>query len=103
MGRVKAAMEAKLAAAFNPVRLEISDDTDHHKGHSGARDGGDAFDDIDDDEDTDPGEKREGSGRGTRDAASSVALAVLVCGHVYHAKCHVPFASCPSCWLVVEH
>ena len=42
MGRVKAAMEAKLAAAFNPVRLEISDDSDHHKGHSGARDGGES-------------------------------------------------------------
>ena len=42
MGSVSAAMQAKLSAAFNPVRLEISDDSSHHKGHSGARHGGES-------------------------------------------------------------
>lgn len=42
MGTVRAAMEAKLSATFNPTRLEVSDDSDHHKGHSGAREGGES-------------------------------------------------------------
>lgn len=42
MGRVRTAMETKLAAAFQPERLEVVDDSDHHKGHSGAREGGES-------------------------------------------------------------
>ena len=30
-------IETKLSAAFAPERLEIIDESDHHKGHSGAR------------------------------------------------------------------
>jgi BolA protein len=37
MGEVADAMVRKLRAAFDPERLEITDDSDRHGGHSGAR------------------------------------------------------------------
>lgn len=33
-------MQAKLQAAFSPEILEISDDSESHRGHGGYRDGG---------------------------------------------------------------
>ena len=33
-------MREKLTAHFNPISLEILDDSDHHAGHSGAKAGG---------------------------------------------------------------
>lgn len=32
-------IRAALASAFSPVRLEVRDDSHHHAGHAGARDG----------------------------------------------------------------
>lgn len=37
---VKETMEAKLAAAFAPVHLAVSDDSEQHHGHGGWREGG---------------------------------------------------------------
>ncbi len=33
-------IEAKLMAAFTPSALTVTDDSHHHAGHSGAREGG---------------------------------------------------------------
>jgi len=40
MGNVSDALQQKLNDAFAPVRLEIQDDSEKHRGHSGARPGG---------------------------------------------------------------
>ena len=37
MGAILDAIQAKLTAAFQPVRLEIEDDSARHAGHGGAR------------------------------------------------------------------
>ena len=37
---MKQQIETKLRAAFQPVELEILDESDRHKGHSGYREGG---------------------------------------------------------------
>lgn len=37
---VKETMETKLAAAFEPVHLVVSDDSEQHHGHGGWREGG---------------------------------------------------------------
>lgn len=42
MGQVTQAIQDKLTAAFQPVRLEVVDDSARHAGHAGARDGGES-------------------------------------------------------------
>jgi BolA protein len=42
MGAVAETIRRKLDAAFAPERLEVVDDSDKHKGHSGAREGGES-------------------------------------------------------------
>jgi BolA protein len=42
MGGVAETIRDKLTAAFAPVRLEVEDDSARHKGHAGAREGGDS-------------------------------------------------------------
>ena len=42
MGVTAEAIRAKLTEAFRPSRLEIEDDSARHKGHAGARDGGES-------------------------------------------------------------
>ncbi|UDF04407.1 BolA family transcriptional regulator [Asticcacaulis sp. AND118] len=42
MGKIRDSIETKLTAAFAPLRLEVYDDSDKHKGHSGAREGGES-------------------------------------------------------------
>ncbi|MEQ8404158.1 MAG: BolA family protein [Oceanicaulis sp.] len=42
MQHVKQRLEEKLAAAFAPEALEISDDSALHAGHAGAREGGES-------------------------------------------------------------
>lgn len=37
---VKETMTRKLQAAFAPVSLEVIDESDHHRGHGGWREGG---------------------------------------------------------------
>ena len=39
-GPVAAAMREKLTAAFAPASLEVIDESDQHRGHSGSREGG---------------------------------------------------------------
>ena len=40
MGAVAETIRHKLGAAFSPIRLDVVDDSDRHKGHAGAREGG---------------------------------------------------------------
>ena len=40
MGLVSRTIEEKLKRAFAPESLEVVDDSDRHKGHVGAREGG---------------------------------------------------------------
>lgn len=42
MGAVTETIRHKLDAAFSPTRLDVVDDSDRHKGHSGAREGGES-------------------------------------------------------------
>jgi BolA family transcriptional regulator, general stress-responsive regulator len=42
MGAIIEAIRDKLNAAFEPVRLEIEDDSARHAGHAGARPGGES-------------------------------------------------------------
>ncbi len=42
MGAVTEAIRDKLETAFQPLRLEIEDDSHRHAGHSGAREGGES-------------------------------------------------------------
>lgn len=42
MGKITACLTARLTETFRPLRLEIHDDSDKHKGHSGAREGGES-------------------------------------------------------------
>ena len=37
---VKRRIESKLREAFAPVRLEVIDESEHHRGHAGWREGG---------------------------------------------------------------
>jgi len=41
-GAIAETMREKLAAAFQPGRLEIVDDSARHQGHAGAREGGES-------------------------------------------------------------
>ncbi len=42
MGAVAKTIQDKLSAAFSPTRLEVEDDSARHKGHAGAREGGES-------------------------------------------------------------
>lgn len=42
MGVVAETIRRKLETAFSPERLEVVDDSDRHKGHAGAREGGES-------------------------------------------------------------
>lgn len=42
MGAVSEAIRRKLEQALSPIRLEITDDSDKHAGHSGHREGGES-------------------------------------------------------------
>jgi BolA protein len=42
MGAISEAIRNKLTAAFRPTRLEIEDDSARHRGHAGAREGGES-------------------------------------------------------------
>lgn len=42
MGEVGEAIRVKLQAAFDPRRLEVTDESHRHAGHSGARPGGES-------------------------------------------------------------
>jgi len=42
VGQIRDSIVSKLTAAFAPAVLEVVDDSDHHQGHSGAREGGES-------------------------------------------------------------
>lgn len=42
MGAIFEAIRDKLTAAFEPIRLEIEDDSERHRGHAGHRPGGES-------------------------------------------------------------
>ena len=42
MGAIADIIRSKLEEAFAPTRLEVQDDSAKHKGHSGAREGGES-------------------------------------------------------------
>ena len=41
-GPIAARMRTRLEEAFQPVRLEVVDDSARHAGHAGTRDGGES-------------------------------------------------------------
>jgi BolA protein len=42
MGAIADSIRDKLTAAFQPTRLEVEDDSARHRGHAGAREGGES-------------------------------------------------------------
>jgi BolA protein len=42
MGPISDAIRSKLSDAFQPTRLEVEDDSARHRGHAGAREGGES-------------------------------------------------------------
>jgi len=42
MGAISETIRQKLAAAFQPIRLELEDESARHRGHAGAREGGES-------------------------------------------------------------
>lgn len=46
MGAVRDRIEAKLRERFAPEALEVRDDSDRHRGHAGAREGGESHFDV---------------------------------------------------------
>jgi BolA protein len=42
MGPVARGLSDKLTAAFQPIRLELVDDSEKHRGHAGHREGGES-------------------------------------------------------------
>lgn len=42
MGEIADTLRAKLSQAFDPLRLEVVDDSARHHGHAGARPGGES-------------------------------------------------------------
>lgn len=42
MGKTRDSIVTKLTVAFAPLHLEVNDDSDKHKGHSGAREEGES-------------------------------------------------------------
>ena len=42
MGAIAEVIRDKLTEAFQPIRLEIEDDSARHRGHAGAREGGES-------------------------------------------------------------
>jgi BolA protein len=46
MGEVAARIEAKLREAFDPLRLEVVDASERHRGHGGWREGGESHFDV---------------------------------------------------------
>jgi BolA protein len=42
MGAIAEAIRDKLTKAFAPTRLEVEDDSARHRGHAGAREGGES-------------------------------------------------------------
>ena len=46
MGAVAETIRRKLQAAFTPAKLEVTDQSDKHAGHSGSREGGESHFDV---------------------------------------------------------
>jgi BolA protein len=46
MGAVVETIRSKLEAAFTPTKLQVTDQSDKHAGHSGAREGGESHFDV---------------------------------------------------------
>jgi BolA protein len=46
MGAVAETIRRKLEGAFAPAKLEVTDQSDKHAGHSGAREGGESHFDV---------------------------------------------------------
>ena len=46
MGEVASGIEAKLREAFSPERLEVTDQSERHRGHGGWREGGETHFDV---------------------------------------------------------
>jgi BolA protein len=78
MGAVSETIRRKLAAQFQPIRLDVVDDSDRHSGHSGARDGGESHFNI-----VIEAQAFEGVGRVQRQRAVYAALAEELAGPVH--------------------
>ena len=78
MGVVAARIRLKLDEAFAPMRLEIQDDSAKHKGHSGAREGGESHFSV-----RIVSERFEGLNRVARQRLINAALAEELAGPVH--------------------
>jgi BolA protein len=78
MGVVADRIRLKLDEAFAPVRLEVQDDSAKHKGHSGAREGGESHFSV-----RIVSERFEGMGRVARQRLINAALAEELAGPVH--------------------
>ena len=78
MGVVAEAIRTKLSAAFQPVRLEVVDDSARHHGHAGAAPGGETHFNV-----VIEAAAFEGLGRVQRQRAVYAALAEELAGPVH--------------------
>ncbi len=78
MGAVADRIRHKLDEAFAPARLEIQDDSAKHKGHSGAREGGESHFSV-----RIVSERFEGLNRVARQRLINAALAEELAGPVH--------------------
>ncbi len=78
MGAVADRIRFKLDEAFAPMRLEIQDDSGKHKGHSGAREGGESHFSV-----RIVSERFEGLNRVARQRLINAALAEELAGPVH--------------------
>lgn len=78
MGQVRDSIVKKLTAAFAPSVLEVVDDSAHHQGHSGSREGGESHFTV-----TVVAEAFRGLGRVPRQRLVNAALAEELKGPVH--------------------
>jgi BolA protein len=87
MGAVTEASREKLSAAFSPSRLDIEDESARHRGHAGAREGGESHFNV-----VIEASIFEGMGRVQRQRAIHAALSEELAGpvHALSIKALVP-------------
>jgi BolA protein len=83
MGAIATSIHDKLTAAFQPSRLEVDDDSARHKGHAGARDGGESHFNV-----VIESAAFQGLGRVQRQRAVLTALAEELAGPVHALSIH---------------
>ena len=90
MGAVSDSIRSKLQLAFDPVRLEVVDASERHRGHGGWREGGETHFDV-----TVVSAAFAGMGRLQRQRAVNLVLAEELAGpvHALSVKAEAPGGS----------